>query len=249
VPTFQSAGPNDALLLADAAWVGLAKHAGWPAGRIEIGGWPRLAPEHAAKPSTPAFVALIADTTLLDPPERLNDFSSHLLLWNTLRDELRRDPFALGESAEAFLDARMQRYGISPDGFDRRLFLDTLISASFAQGVARTLLAAGVPLRLFGKGWTDIPEFGAHASGPVADRASLRRILHNATAVVHAWPSPHAHPLGACGRPVVRYRGGGAAALVAAARAALKAATPVTAPGEALTAEKVLELIGRSRGG
>jgi hypothetical protein len=249
VPAFKSAAPNDALLVADPAWVGLARSAGWPAARIEIASWPPLAAGRSEEPAASPFAALIADTVPLDAPERLNDFSSHLLLWNTLREELTHDPFALGPSPEAFLDARMRRYGVSSEGFDRPLVLDALIAPAFTQGVARTLLAAGVPLQLFGTGWPEIPELSAHAFGLVADRVSLRRIVHNAAALVYAWPSPHAHPLDACGRPVVRYRGGGANALVAAARAALKATTPMAAPGETLSAEKVFRLINRSRGG
>jgi hypothetical protein len=62
--------------------------------------------------------------------------------------------------------------------------------------------------------------------------------------LVHAWPSPHAHPLDACGRPVVRYRGGGAAAFVAEARRALAGAAPARPAVQPLSTQKVLQLIG-----
>ena len=245
VPRFDSTAAHDVLLLADPAWGDLARDAGWPAGRIATAGWPRESgPVAAPARRIPRFAALIADTTPPDPPEHLKDFSSHLLLWNTLRAELEQDPFAVGHGPEHFLDTRMQRYGVSAEGFDRTLFLGALVVPAFTQGVARALLAAGVPLRLFGKGWAETAEFKAHAGGPVVDRESLRHITHAASALVHAWPSPHAHPMDACGRPVVRYAGGGAPALAAAARAALKGAVPVPAPGEALSARRVIELLG-----
>ena len=38
IPAFAAAGPNDALLLADAEWRSRAIDAGWPADRVEVAG-------------------------------------------------------------------------------------------------------------------------------------------------------------------------------------------------------------------
>ena len=42
-----------------------------------------------------AFLGIIADWSPPEPPERLVDYSSHLLLWNSIRQVLEQDPLLL----------------------------------------------------------------------------------------------------------------------------------------------------------
>ena len=55
VPSGAAAGPNDSLLVVDSACCELAVARGWPAGRIEVAGWPALSPGHAADESRRAY--------------------------------------------------------------------------------------------------------------------------------------------------------------------------------------------------
>src|SRR5207244_7363999 len=105
VPRGEGAGPNDAVLLADPGWRQAARDASWPADRIHLAGWPVIV-DQALRPG--AGLAIAADTRPVEPPDRLSEFSSHLLLWERLRADLARDPFRVGADVHQFL-ARMLR--------------------------------------------------------------------------------------------------------------------------------------------
>jgi hypothetical protein len=218
VPAFAAAGPNDALLVADPSWKRNAVEAGWPGGRVEVARWPDLvaiwtgdaagASDALAaivvEPAAPAL-AIIADTCPLDPPERLEDFSSQRLLWNSIRMELEADPLMLaGVDPDAYLDERLKQFGVSGEGLDRGLFINGLIVPCYGQGIARLLMGAGAPVRLFGRGWEDLPDFAPDADGPILSRPALARAVAASAALVHVWPMAHAHPIDAAGRTVVR---------------------------------------------
>ena len=49
-----------------------------------------------------------------------------------------------------------------------------------------------------------IPEFASHAHGPVTSREDFARRLSSSRALVHVWPTRHAHPIDFTGLPVVR---------------------------------------------
>ena len=205
VPSFEPAGPRDALLVADPAWKRDAKDAGWPADRVAVAGWPTTStPDAPASPSAP--LAVIADTLPLgdEPPQRLSEFSSHLLLWNEILAEISSGPFTVGDDAAQYLAARMRRFGITDAGFDHRLFVERLIVPAYQQAVARALLRANVPLLLFGEGWGGIDEFSPHAGGAVRSRRDLRCATRGVRGLVHVWPAAHAHPIDAIGLPVLR---------------------------------------------
>ena len=193
-------------------------------------------------PPPPPFIALIADTCPTDPPPRIDDYSSHRLLWEAIRRELRDDPFAAGDDPAAYLERRVRAFGVADEGLDRPQFVDGLILPAYAQSVARLLIGAALPLRLFGAGWRDLPEFAPHAAGPVPDRRALERVAHASAALAHPWPARHAHPIEALGRPVVRAAGSHAAALIHSARSALAGAAAAPANAPALSVEAVLRI-------
>ena len=215
VPAFAAAGPKDSLVVADAAWKPLALEAGWPADRVELARWPDLATicavdagsanDALGAEQTASGLAIIADTWPLDPPNRLDDFSSQRLLWNSIRRELEAEPLILaGVDPGGYLDERLKQFSVSGEGLDLGLFVERLIVPCYGQGIARLLLGAGLPLRLFGRGWDELPEFAPRASGPVRSRAALQQAVAAAAALVHVWPTTHAHPVESAGRPVVR---------------------------------------------
>jgi hypothetical protein len=202
IPPFEKVGPADGLVLADPAWRDRAAAAGWPAERVLVGGWPTARAESHAAP--PRVLAIVADTIPVAAPERLAEYSSHRLLWDHLAAELETNPFAVGDSPAQFLERRMTRHGVRPDGFDAALFLERLILPAYAQSIARTLLTGGVPLRLFGAGWDRIDEFRPHAAGAVTSREGLNTIASHASALVHVWPGVESHPMHRLGLPVLR---------------------------------------------
>ncbi len=246
LPAAGAAGPNDALLVADARLRDDALRLGWPGGRVAVAAWPALTPASTStSPAAAKALSLIAATRPLDPPKHVEEFSSHRLLWATIRDALHDDPFAPGGDAGEYLTAQLRRYEVPPEGLDRAAFIDGLIVPACVQAVARLLIREAVPLRLFGNGWAEVEEFAPYAAGAVADRAALRGIVAGSAGLVHAWPSHEAHPLDTAGRPVVRSAGRDRESFLwdvrrALAGAAAHGAEGVTTP---LSASQLLRLL------
>jgi hypothetical protein len=248
VPSFSAASPRDGLLLADADWRDRARAVGWPADRIAVAAWPGLmvSSTEIVRPSDrslPAgrFASIIADTRPLDPPTGVEEFSSHRLLWETIRLELHDNPFAIAAAPDRYLTDRLRRYSVSEEGLDRGLFREGLIVPAYTQGIARLLIRSQVPLRLFGAGWADMPEFAPHASGAVCSRADLAGICAASAALVHAWPATDAHPIDATGVTVVH--GTAAQSVLRATRLALAGAGHHETPQPPLSADAVTRLL------
>jgi hypothetical protein len=243
IPAHNAAAPKDVLLLADESLRPLALAIGWPSARLGIAGWP--APSVVAPPPAAPDAAIIADTQPLDPPKAVDDYSSHRLLWEQIAAELGENPFAAIDNAEAYLAERQRRANIEDAAFDRRLFLAELIAPAVAQGLARVLLAARVPLRLYGTGWAELDAFAHAAAGAVASGAALADAVNAATLLIDPRPAGGLHAMHAAGRAVVRpARTNRRGAFVDAVRRALAAPTTPAAPaGPRLTFEQVRSMI------
>jgi hypothetical protein len=184
--------------------------------------------------------------TALEPPTDLNDLSSHRLLWEAIADRLRRDPFVAFGRPEAMLDEAMAGQNVSPAGFPRARFLDSLIAVGFAVNVARALRAENIPLALWGSGWHQIADLAECARGPVRTRPQFEQAVAEAGCVVHPSLFPGAHGIWQVGhaRPVVACSAGGRNALVQAVRAALAGrGTLLCVEQSGLTADTVLSLL------
>lgn len=201
IPSGGAVGPRDSLLLADPSWRKIAVERGWPADRVHDAAWPQIA---RADPPGGGVLALVADTQLLKPPKRIEDYSSHKLLWEGIADELLNDPFAIGNDPEGYLREKTARSQIDEEGFDRKLFLDRLITPAWQQGLARLLIREALPLRLWGKGWDEIEPLAPHAAGAVTSADAFDAIVTSAAALVHPLPSTTAHPIDSLGCPVLR---------------------------------------------
>jgi hypothetical protein len=202
IPAYVPSAAHDALLLADPMWRAKAQAQGWPAQRLAVASWP-VGTDAAPLPAQPV-AALIADTKPLAPPERLEDYSSHRLLWEQVAAELTANPFAAIDDPEGYLATRRQRAGIDETGFDHRSFLVDLIAPAVAQGLARLMLEVGVPLRLHGKGWAEIETFSRAATGAVASREELLAATIAATILIDPRPLAGPHPMHTMGRAVIR---------------------------------------------
>ena len=243
-PRIPPAGaPQDCLILADGSWESNARRAGWGPAQVKTAGWPAKAVEGSNIPPT---LAIIADTHPLDIPETVSSYSSHALLWEMIRDELGRDPFVLTD-IEKFLGSRMLRLQIAEAGFNRALFIERLIIPAYQQGIARALAGGGIPMRLFGNGWGQLPDLGNMAEGPIERREKFERAIEEIGVLVHAWPWAHAHPIDAVGRPVIRAFGRRRQAFLSEARAVTGGSLPSTTPaGPVLSHDLILQLAGIS---
>lgn len=240
VPPFSLGMERDGLIVAHPSWVDLARRAGWPVERIVVGGWPATG---AGKDVQPGGLAIVADTSQIEPPRQAVDLSSHRLLWEMIGSEMNRDPFVVAGDVQAYLGSRMRRLGISPEGFDPRPFVEDLILPAYQQGLASILHKAGLPLALYGRGWNRVESLAACWRGQINDRVELERCARSSVALVHVWPSQHAHAIEAVGRPVVR--AGSASALVAEAKRALAGELPVAPSVPPISHEMIRSLLGR----
>ncbi|HEY2587391.1 MAG TPA: hypothetical protein VGI81_16725 [Tepidisphaeraceae bacterium] len=204
IPPAQDAGPNDRLLISDPSFRAAAIRQGWDDHRIQLAGWPDAPIQAPANGE--GYLAVIADTHPLDPPKQLSEYSSQLVLWDLIRDELARDPFLATGDMGQYLKSRRSRLQIGEPGFDAATFIDRLIVPAMHQGLASFLVRAGLPVRLFGQGWDQIDGLAEHHRGIVSSRAEVGRIIEQSAAAVHLWPWQSGHPIESIGRPVVRAR-------------------------------------------
>lgn len=258
VPAAAAAGANDRLLVADPQWVTTAVAAGWRRDAVVEASWPLLAPIADDSPSdlpsrsTAEVVAVVADTLTLEPPAKLEEFSSHLLLWQAIRSDLANDPLAAGDDAEAYLHRIARRQGTDVATLDRRLFVAQLIWPAVAQGLAMLLLRAGCPLRLIGNGWDTSPDLAAVAAGDVRSREDLGRQLADVAAVVDVRPTVWRNGLYALPSlkdrqplPVIRTAGRTAIAIRQDVSTALAGKLPRPAIPPSLDLSRVLTMLRR----
>jgi len=216
--------PRDAILLADPAWRPAAIDAGWPATRIHIAGWPQIIPASLTATAAP-ILGLLTDTRSIEIPQKVKDFSSQLLLWEYVEDELSRDPLALGDDPDRYLNTRMARFNLHDEGFERPLFIERLIAPAYKRGLALLLLKNGIRLSLFGRGWTEIPELKSHATGPIEDLPALSRAISQCRAVLQ--PLPDRTTQAGLPVPTIRTVGLHPARLLGRIRETLAAKSPV----------------------
>ena len=199
VPPYRPVFADDVLLLSGPAAVAAARAAGWPADRLTLAGWPCESLPHA--PGRP--LALLYDLPDLAPPADVAELSTRQIVWEAIRDELSRVPFALGDDAERYVRRAPARLGLPmTDDFPVRRLVDSLVAPAFVVGVATWLAARGVVFTLHGAGWDAIESLAAHTRGPVSDRDSFKTIVANSGGVVDAFFTP-AHPCHALGVPVL----------------------------------------------
>jgi hypothetical protein len=237
IPAYFPSASRDALLLAEPSWREKALVQGWPNERLALATWPAR-DRRTPLPAQPV-AALIADTKPLTPPQRLDDYSSHRLLWEQIAAELTGNPFAALDDPHGYLTSRRQRASIDEQGFDHRLFLVDLITPAVAQGIVTILLKNGIPPGLHGKGWAEIETFSRAASGAITSREELVAAVDAATLLIDPRPLPGPHPMHAMGRAVLRPQPNKARQFVERVRQALAAPPAPPAANQPLTFEQI----------
>lgn len=200
IPSGAMAGEEDHLLLSHSALVEPARAGGWRADRLHLASWPPLNIEPMAGRSG---FAILADTRSLETPKDLIEYSSQSLLWEAIRHELLRDPLCVVDPVR-FLKDRARRANVGEDGIPTARFIEQLIIPAYTQGIARIMLAAKIPVRLYGRGWSDLSDFSSFAAGPIDTREQFETALRSSSALIHVWPGSVSHPIDACTLPVIR---------------------------------------------
>jgi hypothetical protein len=244
IPSAQHAAAHDRLITAHRA---LAIKCGWRSEQLMEASWPAALPDSsvAGAIAESNCLAFIVATHPIDPPDYLSDFSSHRVLWELIAADLAKDPFALTEDIDAFLTRRMRKLDIAAETLPTLRLVHDLILPAYQQGLARTLIDANVPLRLFGTGWDRLPEFATYAGGVIHSRQQLREIASSHAALVHVWPNSGPHAIDALGKPVLRRRGSHGTTFLSDARQLLTGravSAPMSTPS--LTAEMIRNLVG-----
>lgn len=189
-------------------------------------------------------IKIVCDLPPLDPPRRLEEFSSQRLLWQLICEELIQQPLSTGANPEIYLRERAARVGVDPAALPVTQFLNELIQPAFAVGVANVLRRAGLPLDLHGAGWEAHPKLQPHAQGRVSSREDLGRLIESGAVLVHVWPGARWHPVDSTGLHVLPTGGLTADALVSEARRLLSTTDdPVFRP--ALDPQLVRETLAR----
>ena len=244
VPAFETAGPRDALILADLNWRALATKAGWPADRLRVCGWPGRSLRHmqASKPE----LAIICDTREIEIPATVSGYSSHKLLWELIEEELHSDPLAV-EKIEDYLTDRAGQLNIAVDALDRRSFIEGLILPAYQQGIARLLIAEKLPICLWGNGWPSLPEFAKQSRGSISSQKELESAISQSAGLIHCWPERAAHPIEAVGKPIVYRLGKDRQHLLRQSRHLLVAGALKTPASNKELGKTILQLIQPSR--
>ncbi|CAN5498275.1 hypothetical protein BH09PLA1_BH09PLA1_21420 [soil metagenome] len=236
IPARSACGARDRLLVLDEQHQVDAQRAGWKPADVRIACPPwhstLFVEPREASIDTP-FIAIVADTLKLDPPANIDEFSSHRLLWELIADELTKNPLAIGDDINSYLDTRMRQLEVSDQTLSRAKFISTLIVPAYQHGLVQKLKDAEIPIRAFGNNWDCNPS-----------RSELSRALAPAAALLHAWPDQRRmHAIDFAGRGCVR-PGRSSQEMVRRCREALHRPPAIaTATGPVICASMIRELM------
>jgi len=231
--------PADRLMLADESLHDAATAAGWSIDRIRLATWP---PSPATSRSGEG-IALLSDTCDFNTPPQKFELSSHQLLWQTIGEELRRNPLAVGEDINGYLNRWIERAGLDGSLVNRAMFIDRLIAPAFLQGVVKLLLSAGLPVHVYGSGWDQVEGIGNAWGGEVRTIERFEQVIASAGALLHPSPIRACHLCQAFGKPVLHGLHRTTENLVTAARQILSRHRAVELPSMTpLSVHRVLAL-------
>lgn len=234
---------KDAIILADPRWRTQAVQCGWNESQIHVGAWPTIAP--VAAPTM--TISLIADARpIVMPTSESMPLSSHRLMWEHVAAELADNPLAAAGDVDGYLSQCMLKFSITPQGLDRPRFINELIVPAYQHGLARMMLDAQLPLRIYGRGWEQIDHaLGAYA-GVIQNRDELSEAISGSAAVIHPSPVDETHPIDASCRPIIRPTSAHARTLIPMALRLLDAgAEPAVRSHPSLSAHLVQNILAK----
>jgi hypothetical protein len=194
LPSVNSAGPRDRLIVIDEGQKERAIASGWKDSRIDVAGWPMTS---LADPLS-REAAVICDVPSLECPEALAEFSSFKLLWDSICEQLPQDPTVLHD-IEDYLTKLRRKLSIGEEGFPRNTFIEGCILPAWRIGSVKALLRAGAPLRIYGRGW-EIDQ----SRGPIETREQFQSAIAHASCLIDLWPAHvPTHPIHFTSRPVL----------------------------------------------
>jgi hypothetical protein len=238
IPAFNPTFSRDALLLTDGSWIAAARNTGWPANRVAVANWPSVSVQ--ARPGAP--LSLIADLPSLEVPADVAEWSVWQLSWEAMRDELTKNPFALGDDATKYVRRAPARLGLTADEtypVDR--FVTDLVAPAYTLGIARWLAEKKVDFTLHGRGWQDEPALANHYKGPLNTRESFFSTLNSSAGLIESF-FPGSHPVRAIAAPRVATFGRTSQRILQDI-ASIANVTPQINPASALSASLVRELL------
>lgn len=201
IPAPAEGAMRDRLLVADPDWITPAIARGWDGGSVRVALLPALVDP---APIEPGPVGLIVDLPDLAPPQGVREMSSQRLLWESIHRELSRDPFALPSVPERYLSHHARRHGIDPSTLEMSWWVGAIVLPSYHIGLVHQLIAAQVPLKIWGRGWEQAEQAAGCVAGPVRRREQLLDAACQCAALVHAWLTWAGHPVTRVGRELVR---------------------------------------------
>jgi hypothetical protein len=193
-PTLDAAG--DRLILCDPACSARAATIGWQ----------------------PEQLAVFSDTSLIEVPETVAEYSSQELMWDAIAAEIERDPLAVYGRADALLASMATRFQIPLASIDAPLWVERLILPAYQHSLARLLIRSNLPIKLYGRNWDKIADLREHACGDLPTLAVFTDALAACSGIVHSLPVEVRGAADCVNREVVRPTGRDAKALVRLAR-------------------------------
>ncbi|HEY1685260.1 MAG TPA: hypothetical protein VGG19_10895 [Tepidisphaeraceae bacterium] len=241
IPAYTGA-KRDSLLLADESWTQTARHAGWPEKQLAVAAWPQIFSR--ATPSRGNYLTMISDTTTVAAEPDHFELSSHALLWETIRQQLSKNPFDLREDPGQYLVRWLERCQVARDGLDIKAFIEELIIPTYQQSIVKLLSQNGLSVRCFGAGWEQIESCASHVGGKISDMDQMEEAVGGAAALIHASPMTFAHPIEGMGRVVISTACSNEKAFIAdALRAARGELALPRSRGTSISAEMILARI------
>ncbi len=133
------------------------------------------------------------------------DLSSQRVLWESIARELLENPF--GAMWRVIFRTGLRAGGIDGQTVNTGLFVQVLIARAYVQGLARALMEAQLPVRLFGKGWDEMDQFAGLHAGEVLNDEELNAAAMGSSVLVNPSIHSYAHGVEGFGRAVLN-RGG-----------------------------------------
>ncbi len=202
IPAWNKSHPRDRLLVVDSIDRDRALAAGWPSGFVQAA---RTETVLEASASRAGVLTMICDTTSLDAPPCIAEFSSQQPMWEFISDDITSAPLAIVDAdLGEYVRTCAQRFGVPMETVDLAIFIDRLIVPAYQKGLVTLLGNAGVRVDVFGDGWRDESYASTiQVHGAITGREHFLAAASRASALIQPLPTKRHGAAAAITRPVV----------------------------------------------